>query len=94
MSIREIIREEEPEELQLRPPEKQYIRIFKDTTDPEVWKSYCLGFGLDPETTQSFKIKNIDTASDVQIDIYSQDAGLVEPDKYCCLMPERKEPRK
>ena len=70
-------------------PGRQYIRIFKETTDPEVWKSYCLGFGLDPKTTTSFKICNIDTAQDVQVDLYTIDGELAEMSKYCCIPPRK-----
>lgn len=68
-------------------PGRQYIRIFKETTDPEVWKSYCLGFGLDPEKTTSFRISNIDTARDIQEDLYTVDGELAEMSKYCCILP-------
>lgn len=70
-------------------PGRQYIRIFKEATDPEVWKSYCLGFGLDPKTTTSFKICNIDTAQDVQVDLYTIDGELAEMSKYCCIPPRK-----
>lgn len=68
-------------------PGRQYIRIFKESTDPEVWKSYCLGFGLDPEKTTSFRISNIDTARDIQEDLYTVDGELAEMSKYCCILP-------
>ena len=41
-----------------QPQKEQYIRIFKDSTPEELWRSYCRGMGLnadDPDLV-SFRI--------------------------------------
>lgn len=92
-SIRIPDSEKETEWPNTETPSRQYIRIFKDSTDPEVWKSYCMGLGLDAETTESFQICNINTSSDIKVDTYTKEGDLVDEAKYCCILPEANKTR-
>lgn len=68
---------EQTQEAQDQTDSKQFIRIFRDGVDKELWDSYCLGLGIkDPDKVQSFKIL-IDSAKNIKIDEYDASGNII-----------------
>lgn len=57
---------------------KKFIRIFKDEISAELWRSYCMGLGLnesDPNL-KSFRIY-IESPADIKIDEYTESGEII-----------------